>query len=93
MASNIWQVMQRVEENRYRAEQLETAASAADSSLGSLLADIAVQRREIAEQHYALWRDAELGSISPMRASQPHPADFWNRPVARIPMLKVFGRG
>jgi hypothetical protein len=92
MATSFWQVMQQVEENRHRAEQLESAASAAGSELGALLTDIAVQRREIAGQYYALWQDADLGSISPLRASQPLPADFWDRPIKRVPMLDIFGK-
>jgi hypothetical protein len=92
MATSFWQVMQQVEENRHRAELLESAASAAGSELGALLTDIAVQRREIAEQYFALWQGGELGSISPLRASQPIPREFWHRPTARIPMLHFFGR-
>lgn len=55
MASQLWQVMQRIEANRHRAEQLEAAASTADSASARMMVRIAAQRREIADQLYALF--------------------------------------
>ncbi len=66
MASNLWQVMQRVEANRHRAEQLEAAASTTDSAFTSLMARIAVQRREIADQFYALFLGEGAKPLSPL---------------------------
>jgi hypothetical protein len=63
MASRLWRVMQIIEANRYWAEQLDAAASTADPTMAPLLADIADQRREFAEQIYELFRgQAQDGS-------------------------------
>jgi hypothetical protein len=59
MASRLWRVMQIIEANRHWAEQLEAAAAAADPTLAPMLVDIAVQRREFAEQVYELYRGSE----------------------------------
>jgi TorA maturation chaperone TorD len=59
--------MQRVEANRHRAEQLEAAALTADSAFTSLMARIAVQRREIADQFYALFLGEGAKPVSPLQ--------------------------
>lgn len=59
MASRLWRVMQIIESNRHWAEQLEAAAETADPALAPMLVDIAVQRREFADQVYDLFRSSD----------------------------------
>jgi hypothetical protein len=68
-----WRVMQLVEANRHRAEQLEAAARRCIYGNAELLIRLARQRREIAEQAYDLWlrgRGEGAGSAEgPIRSS------------------------
>ena len=78
MAITLWQAMQLVEANRHRAEQLEDAASTASPDLSALLIAAAAQRREIAEQIYALWQEREFGQLSLLQHRAPHFANDWD---------------
>ena len=82
MAITLWQAMQLVEANRHRAEQLEDAASTASADLGAILVAAAAQRREIAEQIYALWQEREFAQLSLLQFHSPHFANDWDRPNA-----------
>jgi hypothetical protein len=56
MASTLWRAMQLIEANRHMSDQLDTAASTADSELAPALAGLAVQRRKIADEIYDQYR-------------------------------------
>ena len=79
MAITLWQAMQLVEANRHRAEQLEDAASTASPDLSALLIAAAVQRREIADQIYALWQEREFAQLSLLQHRAPRFANDWDR--------------
>ncbi len=84
MAITLWQAMQLVEANRHRAEQLEDAASTASPDLSALLTAAAVQRREIADQIYALWQEREFAELSVLQHRAPHFANDWDRENANL---------
>jgi hypothetical protein len=66
-ARDLWRYMQLIEASRHRAEMLELMAHDGRQPDGTVLAEVAAQLRDFADQLHALWERDEAAPSAEVR--------------------------